>query len=110
VVRDHGTFGGTPVKGTVVLNTHRLALTVTDQSAALERIVSACRSRQCTIVSLQFAAADRHRPGRVELTLAGSSRMIDLAVARLARLVDVIEVEREGERRSVPVGRLALAL
>jgi acetolactate synthase regulatory subunit len=86
-----------------VPHTHRLALTVTDSPAAVERILSTCRSRQCAIVSLHFTAGDRHRPGRVELTLDGPPRMVRLATGRLARLLDVIAVERLDATADEPV-------
>lgn len=76
--------------------THHLQLTVTEDPASLERIVSVCRSRQCRILSLRFSLGDRHRAGQVEMTLSAPSRMADLAVARLARLVDVVAVARHG--------------
>jgi acetolactate synthase regulatory subunit len=75
---------------------HRFEITVTDAPTVLERIVSQCRSRQCTIVWLEFQAADRHRPGRVSLTIDGTPRMARLAADRLGRLVDVMAVEQAG--------------
>jgi acetolactate synthase regulatory subunit len=75
---------------------HRFEITVTDAPAVLDRIVSLCRSRQCTILSLQFQAADRHRPGHVSLTIDGTPRMARLAAERIGRLVDVTAVETAG--------------
>jgi acetolactate synthase small subunit len=72
---------------------HRFEITVTDSPSVLDRIVAVCRSRQCTIVSLHFQAADRHRPGHVSVTMDGTARMARLAVDRLERLVDVVAVE-----------------
>ena len=68
---------------------HHLQLTVADAPAVLDRVVSTCRSRQCTIVSLSFQAGDRHRPGQIDLTLRGPERMTRMAADRLARLIDV---------------------
>lgn len=81
-----------------VPSTHHLELTVTPGPAVLERVVSACRSRRCDIVSLEYRAGDRHRPGRVSLTVQGADRMVGLAQDRLARLVDVLAVERPAIR------------
>jgi acetolactate synthase small subunit len=77
-----------------VPTTHHLEISVTPGPAVLERIVSACRSRQCSIVSLEFRAGDRHRPGRVSVTFEGADRMAGLAEDRLTRLVEVLAVER----------------
>ena len=71
------------------MSQHHVHLTVRDAPAVLDRVVQTCRSRQCTIVALSFHAADRHRPGRVELTLEAPGRAVRLAVERLRRLVDV---------------------
>ena len=66
-----------------------LELTVKDAPGVLERVVGAVRSRQCQIVALQFHAGDRHRPGRVEITLDAPTRAVNLAAARLQKLQDV---------------------
>ena len=79
-------------------STHHLEVSVTGGPAVLERVVSACRSRRCEIVSLEFRAGDRHRPGRVRMTVRGAERMVGLAEDRLARLVDVLAVERPATR------------
>lgn len=56
-------------------NAHHLELTVGDTPLVLDRVVSLCRARQCTIAALHFEAADRHRPAawsrRFEATPAG---------------------------------------
>jgi acetolactate synthase small subunit len=75
---------------------HRLELTLSGGSAVLDRVVATCRSRRCEILALHFEAGDRHRAGRVTLTVAGDPRSVDLAVRRLGRLVDVIEVRGGG--------------
>jgi acetolactate synthase small subunit len=80
---------------------HRFQLAVGDDRSVLERVVNTCRSRQCTILSLQFTAADRHRPGQLELTLEATPKMARLAAERLGRLVDVLEVEAYSQPRSV---------
>ncbi len=66
-----------------------LELTVDDSPGVLERVAQAVRSRQCTVVALHYHQGDRHRPGRVEVTLDGTTRAVDLAVARLQKLYEV---------------------
>jgi acetolactate synthase small subunit len=88
---------------------HRYEITVTDSPAVLDRIVGVCRSRQCTIVSLHFEAADRHRLGHVSVTLDGSARMVRLAADRLGRLVDVVAVETADWLDQAHPGRRAIA-
>jgi acetolactate synthase regulatory subunit len=77
--------------------TTRLEITVTDDPAVLDRIVSSCRSRQCTITSLHYEAGDRHRPGFVSLTMDAAAARAQLAAERVARLVDVLAVEQAPE-------------
>jgi acetolactate synthase small subunit len=82
-----------------VRHTHHLELTVADMPLVLDRIVSLCRSRQCTIVALRFEAADRHRPGRVSATLEADGRHMRLAAQRLRALPGVIAVAHIGGER-----------
>ena len=79
---------------------HHVQLTVRDAPAVVDRVLQASRSRQCTIVALSFHTGDRHRPGRVELTLDAPARAVDLAVQRLQKLVDV-ELVAYSQPRSV---------
>jgi acetolactate synthase regulatory subunit len=72
--------------------THHLELTVADTPLVLDRVVSVCRARQCTIVALRFEAADRHRPGRVAMTVEGAPRLVALAARRLRGLAGVLAV------------------
>ncbi|MEA2323401.1 MAG: hypothetical protein QOD81_3251 [Solirubrobacteraceae bacterium] len=78
--------------------THHLELTVGDTPLVLDRIVSLCRARMCTIVALHFEAADRHRPGRVSVTLRAAPARVRLAAERLAGLVGVQAVEHVSDR------------
>ncbi|MEA2288906.1 MAG: hypothetical protein QOD55_903 [Solirubrobacteraceae bacterium] len=78
--------------------THHLELTVSDAPLVLDRIVSLCRARQCAVVALHFEEADRHRPGRVSVTLRAAAQQARLAAERLSGLVDVQAVEYAGER------------
>jgi acetolactate synthase small subunit len=79
-----------------VSHPHRLQLTLTDAPAVLDRVVATCRSRRCEILSLHYEAGDRHRAGRLSLTVEGDPRSIELAERRLARLVDVVALRAEG--------------
>lgn len=79
-------------------NAHHLELTVGDTPLVLDRVVSLCRARQCTIAALHFEAADRHRPGRVVATLRGDARRARLVAQRLRALPGVLAVAHVGER------------
>lgn len=79
---------------------HHVDLTVRDAPGVLDRVLQSCRSRQCTVVSLSYHAGDRHRPGRVELTLEAPARAADLTVQRLRKLLDV-ELVAYSQPRSV---------
>jgi acetolactate synthase small subunit len=92
-----------------VRHTHHLELTVADTPLVLDRIVSLCRGRQCAIVALRFEAADRHRPGRVSVTLEADGRRARLAVRRLAALPGVLAVAHIGERAQRHTGDVAHA-
>ena len=83
-------------------NTHHLELTVSDMPLVLDRVVSLCRARQCTIAALRFEAADRHRPGRVLATLEADARRARLAAQRLRALPGVLAVAHLGERAELP--------
>jgi acetolactate synthase small subunit len=73
-------------------HTHHLELTVADAPLVLDRVVSLCRSRQCTIVALRYEAADRHRPGRIVMTVQGATRLAHLAAQRLRAVPGVLAV------------------
>jgi acetolactate synthase regulatory subunit len=77
-------------------HTHHLELVVADAPLVLDRVVSLCRARRCTIRSLRFEAADRHRPGRVLLTLQAETPRARLAAQRLRALPDVLAVAHRG--------------
>jgi acetolactate synthase regulatory subunit len=79
-----------------VHHTHHLELTVADTPLVLDRIVSVCRGRRCTIVALRFEAADRHRPGRVSATIEADRSRARLAVQRLAGVPGVLAVAHAG--------------
>jgi acetolactate synthase small subunit len=84
-----------------VRHTHHLELTVAETPFVLDRIVSLCRARQCTIAALRFESADRHRPGRVLATVEGDPRRARLVAQRLRALPGVLAVAHLGERGEV---------
>jgi acetolactate synthase small subunit len=84
-----------------VHQTHHLELTLADAPLVLDRVVSLCRARQCAIRALRFETADRHRPGRVSMTLEGTTRMVRIVTHRLAALPGVLAVAHVGERAEV---------
>jgi acetolactate synthase small subunit len=110
-----GEPGGTD-RRPAVHHTHHLELTVADTPLILDRIVSLCRARRCTIAALRFEAADRHRPGRVRLTLEADARHVRIVIQRLAGAPGVLAVahggtgERaQGHSGSVTEGAVAAA-
>jgi acetolactate synthase small subunit len=87
-----------------VRHTHHFELTVADTPLLLDRVVSVCRARQCTIAALSFEAADRHRPGRVLATIEADARRARLVAQRLRALPGVLAVAHiggAGERAEV---------
>jgi acetolactate synthase small subunit len=79
-----------------VRHTHHLELTVADTPLVLDRIVSLCRARQCTIRALRFESADRHRPGRVLATVEADAKRARLVTQRLLALPGVLAVAHLG--------------
>ena len=71
--------------------THHLELTVADAPLVLDRVVSLFRARRCAIRELRFEAADRHRPGRVYVTVDadGRAELISMYVHPDARATGV---------------------
>ena len=66
---------------------------LSDEPDALMRVLTTLRQRQCRILSVQYEASDRHRPGtflRVFVRPAGGRP--DSLEHWLGRLVDVIDV------------------
>jgi acetolactate synthase regulatory subunit len=71
----------------------RLALRVTDSQDVLLRILIVLRRRGCTVTHVDYAAADRHRPGHLVIGVeapAGRAHCVD---RWLANLVEVIAVD-----------------
>jgi acetolactate synthase regulatory subunit len=85
----------TAVEAPALTPTLRLSLQTTGQQDALVRILALLRRRGCTVVSVDFARADRHRPERLQLSLATAPRTGHRVAAWLLALVDVLDVEVE---------------
>lgn len=79
-------------------HTHHLELTVADAPLVLDRVVSLFRARRCAILALRFEAADRHRPGRVYVTVEADARRARLATHHLASMPGVLAVASIGAR------------
>jgi acetolactate synthase small subunit len=90
-----------------VRHTHHLEITVADAPLVLDRIVSLCRARRCTIGALRFEAADRHRPGRVLVTIDADSTRVRLVTQKLAAMPGVLAVAHRGEGVGVHARRVA---
>jgi acetolactate synthase small subunit len=101
VAREHtSTSGRDPTdRRPAVRHTHHLELTVADTPLVLDRIVSLCRARRCTIVALRFEAADRHRPGRLLATVEADAKRLRIVTGRLLALPGVLAVAHVGGER-----------
>jgi acetolactate synthase regulatory subunit len=75
----------------------RLAVHVRDVPEALIRVLSVLQRRRCRITSVDFAAADRHRPGRLIVSVAAPPAHAHCVVPWVESLVDVLAVERLDE-------------
>ena len=82
-------------------HTHHLELTVTDAPLVLDRVVSVCRARRCTITALRYEGADRHRPGRVLVTIEADAMRARLATQRLAAMPGVLAVATSAPRARI---------
>ena len=71
----------------------RFALDVGAAPDVPVRVLGLLRRRQCRVVAVDFHEADRHGPGRFELTVLAPPRTAERVEAWLAGLVDVHEVE-----------------
>lgn len=70
-------------------HTHRYSLELYDRPDVLARVVTLFRRRGCEVVSMEYVAADRHRPGRLNVALRTDDRHARPLQAQLAGLVDV---------------------
>ena len=67
----------------------RLALDVGSAPDVLVRVLGLLRRRRCRVVAVHFHEADRHGPGRFELTVLAPPRTAERVQAWLLGLVDV---------------------
>jgi acetolactate synthase regulatory subunit len=67
-------------------------LRTTDAPDALTRVLTLLRRRGCDIVRVDFARADRHRPGHLQIVVEARGRPHCLR-AWLLQMVDVLDVE-----------------
>jgi acetolactate synthase small subunit len=70
-----------------------LEIELCDAPDALVRVLTMLQRRRCRITAVEFAAADRHRPGRLVITLEPPGRHAHCVVAWVAGLVDVVGVD-----------------
>ena len=71
----------------------RFRLLTTEAPDALVRVLCLVRRRGCTVVSVDFLASDRHRPGRLDIAVRTDTRVAHRLGAWLLQLVDVLGVE-----------------
>jgi hypothetical protein len=57
------------------------------------RVLVLLQRRRCTITSVDFRAADRHRPGRLLIGFEAPNGHADRVAHWVGALVDVLEVE-----------------
>jgi acetolactate synthase regulatory subunit len=71
---------------------HRFVLETGANSDVLLRVLVLLRRRGCHIAAVDFRIADRHGPGRFEVTVEAPSRVAHRLESWLAGLVDVTAV------------------
>ena len=72
----------------------RFRLRTTEAPDALPRVLTLLRRRGCDLIRVDYARADRHRPGRLQIVVEARGRPHRLH-AWLLELVDVLEVDEE---------------
>src|SRR4051812_30791397 len=75
-----------------ISTTTTFALEVTDDPAALVRVLVTLQRRQCGITAVESHRGDRHRPGRLLVSIQARPAQARRAAAWLANLVDVLDV------------------
>ena len=70
----------------------RLAISTTDREDVLVRVLTLLRRRGCRIVAVDFQCADRHGPGRLEISIEAPGRLEPVIERWLLGLVDVVAV------------------
>jgi acetolactate synthase regulatory subunit len=79
-------------------------LEVTDDPAALVRILVTLQRRRCGITAVEFRRADRHRPAVLRIAVEAPPRHAHRVGAWLGNLVDVLavtEIAAAGRQRSL---------
>ena len=75
-----------------------LSLETSAQPDVLVRVLTLLRRRGCRIVAVDFRQGDRHRPGRLDVTVIASPRVSHCLERWLLGLVDVTAVEATEDR------------
>ncbi|MEA2197891.1 MAG: hypothetical protein QOJ25_1942 [Solirubrobacteraceae bacterium] len=70
----------------------RYELSTTDGGDVLMRVIGLVRRRCGEVVALEFRRGDRHRPPVLEIAVAIDRRQGSSLAARLAALIDVLDV------------------
>jgi acetolactate synthase small subunit len=70
-----------------------LTLEVADRPDVLLRVLTTLRRRQCRIRRVDYAAGDRHRPGRLVVAVEAPPAHAHCVEVWLRSLVDVVSVE-----------------
>ena len=76
------------------MSAHRLDLTTTGEADTLPRVLHWLRRRGCVLTRVDYAAGDRHGPGRFVLSVDAPPRHEDRLVPGLEGLVGVKRVDR----------------
>jgi len=74
------------------VRTRRYAVETTGREDVLVRVLGLLRRRGCRIVAVDFHEADRHRPGRFDVSVEPPPRTEHRIEAWLSGLVDVMGV------------------
>lgn len=89
------------------MHTDVFSLHLADGPDTLQRVLALCHRKQCDVVGVSFRAGDRHRRGRLELSVQAGMRAAELA-SRLGGMVEVLGVSSSGrEVRGVESGEPA---
>jgi acetolactate synthase regulatory subunit len=70
----------------------RLSIATRAESDVVVRVLVLLRRRGCTVVAVNFQRADRHGPGRFEVSVEAPSRIRPSLEDWLMGLVDVVAV------------------
>jgi acetolactate synthase small subunit len=85
-------------------------LDVTDDPAALVRVLVTLQRRRCRITAVDFSHADRHRPGRLLVSVdapAGHAHRMGAWLANLVDVLEVTEIPAAGRQRSLSRSAIA---